>query len=92
MRLFRVLRSIGNATGSGALNTAAQAGGRVAQETSPSVIRKLFGKYLLLTNTLSAGLLMVAGDLVAQEIEFRAKDKKKGSANVHQIDWTRVGE
>lgn len=51
-----------------------------------SVIKKLFGKYLLFTNTLSAGLLMVAGDLTAQEIELRAKIKE-----AQGYDWKRVG-
>ena len=51
-------------------------------------VRKLFGKYLLLTNTISAGLLMVAGDLAAQEIEFRANKKNRKQ----HVDWTRVGE
>ncbi|XP_067613185.1 mpv17-like protein 2 [Eurosta solidaginis] len=36
-----------------------------------SMWNKLFGKYLLTTNILSSGILMVIGDLVAQEIEFR---------------------
>lgn len=88
MRLFRILCTINN----GANNSI---NATVKASTSPPVrenlIRKLFGKYLLLTNTLSAGLLMVAGDLAAQEIEYRAKKKRKHD-QVQRIDWTRVGE
>ncbi|XP_054731506.1 mpv17-like protein 2 [Anastrepha obliqua] len=36
-----------------------------------NIWNKLFGKYLLATNILSSGILMVIGDLVAQEIEYR---------------------
>lgn len=32
---------------------------------------KLFGKYLLATNVLSSGILMVVGDVAAQELEYR---------------------
>lgn len=30
-----------------------------------------FGKYLLLTNTVSSGVLMIIGDVCQQEIEYR---------------------
>ncbi|XP_014089939.2 mpv17-like protein 2 [Bactrocera oleae] len=36
-----------------------------------NIWNKIFGKYLLSTNILSSGVLMVIGDLVAQEIEYR---------------------
>lgn len=36
-----------------------------------SVWNKLFGKYLLATNILSSGILMVVGDVAAQELEYR---------------------
>ncbi|XP_036337159.1 mpv17-like protein 2 [Rhagoletis pomonella] len=36
-----------------------------------NIWNKLFGKYLLATNILSSGILMVIGDLIAQEIEYR---------------------
>ncbi|XP_055902270.1 mpv17-like protein 2 isoform X2 [Eupeodes corollae] len=36
-----------------------------------SVWNKLFGKYLLATNVISSGVLMVVGDVAAQELEFR---------------------
>ncbi|KAK6629167.1 hypothetical protein RUM43_002984 [Polyplax serrata] len=45
---------------------------------------KIFGKYLFLTNTLSSGLLMCAGDLIQQEIEHVRYDKHKNS-----FDWRR---
>lgn len=45
----------------------------------------LFGKYLLATNTLSSGLLMVVGDLVSQEIEFQTGTLKE------RYDWKRSG-
>ncbi|ALC43900.1 CG32263 [Drosophila busckii] len=32
---------------------------------------KMFGKYLLITNVLGSGLLMVVGDVIAQEYEYR---------------------
>lgn len=34
-------------------------------------IKSAFGKYLLLTNTVSSGVLMGLGDLIQQEIEFQ---------------------
>lgn len=43
------------------------------------IVNALFGKYLLLTNTLSSGFLMVAGDFMSQQIE----NKKKGEAYKH---------
>lgn len=36
-----------------------------------TVIGAVFGKYLLLTNTLSSGLLMVSGDYMSQQVEYR---------------------
>lgn len=47
-----------------------------AKET---IVNALFGKYLLLTNTLSSGFLMVAGDFMSQQIE----NKKKGETYKH---------
>lgn len=86
MRLFRYLRSLNNGSSSSSINPTP-----TVSPDSPNVVRKLFGKYLLLTNTLSAGVLMVAGDLAAQEYEFRA-NKKDGEVRVERINWTRVGE
>ncbi|XP_037030886.1 mpv17-like protein 2 [Bradysia coprophila] len=45
----------------------------------------LFGKYLLATNTLSSGLLMVVGDLISQEIEFRT------GTLTERYNWKRSG-
>ncbi|XP_059612219.1 mpv17-like protein 2 [Phlebotomus argentipes] len=46
----------------------------------------LFGKYLLLTNTVSSGILMGLGDVMSQEIEYRTQliDKR--------YDWKRIGQ
>jgi protein Mpv17 len=45
----------------------------------------MFGKYLLLTNTISCGVLMAAGDLIQQEIERHISPKNK------PFDWKRTG-
>ncbi|KAG4068264.1 hypothetical protein HA402_007784 [Bradysia odoriphaga] len=45
-----------------------------------------FGKYLLATNTISSGLLMVAGDLFVQEFEYQKGTLKK------RYDWKRSGK
>uniref|UniRef100_A0A1B6MRF2 Mpv17-like protein 2 n=1 Tax=Graphocephala atropunctata TaxID=36148 RepID=A0A1B6MRF2_9HEMI len=47
--------------------------------------KKLLGKYLFLTNTISSGVLMAVGDGVQQQIEFY---KKIHSSN--KYDWTRT--
>lgn len=36
-----------------------------------------FGKYLLLTNTISSGVLMLIGDGIQQEIEYHQKNLRK---------------
>lgn len=46
----------------------------------------VFGKYLLTTNTVSSGLLMVVGDVMAQEIEYRKGTIEK------RYDWSRMGK
>ncbi|GAB0090554.1 mpv17-like protein 2 [Sergentomyia squamirostris] len=46
----------------------------------------LFGKYLLLTNTISSGILMGFGDVMSQEIEYRSKLIAK------RYDWKRIGQ
>ncbi|KAJ8956667.1 hypothetical protein NQ318_014021 [Aromia moschata] len=38
-----------------------------------SGITLAFGKYLLVTNTISSGVLMLIGDVCQQEIEYRQK-------------------
>jgi hypothetical protein len=45
----------------------------------------MFGKHLLLTNTISCGVLMAAGDLIQQYIErYRTPTSKP-------FDWKRTG-
>lgn len=46
----------------------------------------LFGKYLLATNTISSGFLMVAGDLIVQEFEYQNGTLK------NRYDWNRSGK
>lgn len=48
-------------------------------------LNKPFGKYLLLINTVSSGVLMAAGDLIQQEIEKRRAPASK------RFDWKRTG-
>ncbi|KOC67938.1 Mpv17-like protein 2 [Habropoda laboriosa] len=40
-----------------------------------TVWKKLFGKYLLITNTVSCGLMMAAGDIIQQRSEYLKKNK-----------------
>lgn len=49
------------------------------------VVSVLFGKYLLFTNTLSAGFLMVAGDGISQRIELRKKSSTSSSFDVNRL-------
>ncbi|XP_050079880.1 mpv17-like protein 2 [Anopheles maculipalpis] len=46
----------------------------------------LFGRYLLVTNTVSSGVLMLAGDMAAQEIENRINNKTASTGR----DWKRM--
>lgn len=49
----------------------------------------MFGKYLLVTNTVSSGGLMMLGDVVAQELEKR----RHGTAHTQPgYDWYRIGK
>uniref|UniRef100_A0A182WEW7 Pmp22 peroxisomal membrane protein n=1 Tax=Anopheles minimus TaxID=112268 RepID=A0A182WEW7_9DIPT len=50
------------------------------------VWKLLFGRYLLVTNTVSSGVLMLAGDVAAQEIERRLELKSTSS----ELDWKRM--
>lgn len=50
------------------------------------VWKSVFGKYLLVTNIVGSGVLMVFGDVMAQEIEFRRE-----IPNSKRYDWERVG-
>lgn len=47
----------------------------------------MFGKYLLLTNTVSSGVLMVLGDVAAQRIE-----KLRHGVEHQGYDWKRLGD
>lgn len=47
------------------------------QQVQTTLVGKFFGKYLLLTNTVSSGLLMIAGDVICQEIEYRRGELKE---------------
>lgn len=48
--------------------------------------KKLLGKYLIYTNTITCGGLMGLGDIIQQEIELRKKIHRDGVFN-----WTRTG-
>lgn len=49
-------------------------------------VYNVFGKYLLTTNTITSGILMVIGDFAAQEIEYRRGE------NQLRRDWHRSGK
>lgn len=49
-----------------------------------NIWNKIFGKYLLATNILSSGILMVIGDLVAQEIEYRRHHNELDEFDIKQ--------
>jgi protein Mpv17 len=49
------------------------------------MFNRIFGKHLLLTNTISSGVLMAGGDLIQQEIERYRTVKGK------PFDWKRAG-
>lgn len=73
-------------------HTSSNQGGNNSSTTTTKfvAIRKLwkdiFGKYLLVTNIVGSGILMVFGDVMAQEIEYR-----RGVANSQRYDWQRIG-
>uniref|UniRef100_A0A182MSU5 Pmp22 peroxisomal membrane protein n=1 Tax=Anopheles culicifacies TaxID=139723 RepID=A0A182MSU5_9DIPT len=50
------------------------------------VWKLLFGRYLLVTNTVSSGVLMLVGDVAAQEIESRLESKSTSLG----LDWQRM--
>ena len=52
----------------------------------PTLWDLIFGKYLLTTNTVSSGVLMMLGDMAAQKIEYHRGHKKK------EFDWYRIGK
>ena len=55
------------------------------------LVKKLFSKYLLLTNTITSGSLLAAGDLITQNIEQRFMHKKKDESAGVVINWKRTG-
>lgn len=55
------------------------------------LFKKVFSKYLIVTNTLTAGCLLGAGDLITQNIEQRYMERRKGGTTGVQIDWRRTG-
>lgn len=79
MRVFRVLF---NQIKNGSKNSVSSTPVKPAVETVHSI---LFGKYLLTTNTVSSGVLMFMGDIMAQEIEYQRGLVKE------RYDWWRVG-
>jgi len=56
------------------------------------ILKKVFSKYLVLTNTLTCGCLLGTGDLITQNIEQRFMDRKKEGSKGVQIDWRRTGK
>uniref|UniRef100_A0A3F2Z1W0 Uncharacterized protein n=1 Tax=Anopheles quadriannulatus TaxID=34691 RepID=A0A3F2Z1W0_ANOQN len=58
------------------------------------VWKLLFGRYLLVTNTISSGVLMLAGDVAAQEIERRQEktiSASEGFERQRALNMTLVG-
>ena len=51
-----------------------------------TAVGKLFGKYLLLTNTVSCGGLLAIGDAITQKIEHIGHDPA-----TFKYDWPRTG-
>ncbi|XP_047113957.1 mpv17-like protein 2 isoform X1 [Schistocerca piceifrons] len=52
-------------------------------------VHAVFGRYLLVTNTITGGVLLAAGDMIQQEIErYRHKEVSK---RMNRYDWPRVG-
>lgn len=49
-------------------------------------VSNAFGKYLLVTNTVTCGGLMFLGDIFQQEIEYQRK------LLPHRYDWGRLGK
>jgi protein Mpv17 len=57
-------------------------------------INYTFGKYLLLTNTVTSGALMFVGDLASQEIENYHQQSAviPEKQNHNRYDWERLGK
>lgn len=69
--------------------------GSMRDRNSKPLVDRLFGKYLIWTNTISCGLLMAAGDAAAQRIEqYRSVSSGDDEKNVRlpeSFDWRRIG-
>lgn len=55
------------------------------------LIKKLFTKYLVVTNTITCGCLLGTGDLITQNIEQRFMHRKKEDEEGVVINWHRTG-
>lgn len=55
-----------------------------------SVFKKLFTRYLFVTNTVVTGSLLATGDCVTQTVE-KAYTKREGDKSVRKHDWGRTG-
>ncbi|XP_033111665.1 mpv17-like protein 2 isoform X1 [Anneissia japonica] len=67
----------------------------MSSTTLPSFVKKLFSKYLLVTNTVTCCSLLGVGDLIEQTREIR-RNKKNDVAqgklhSSHSYDWKRTG-
>jgi hypothetical protein len=64
------------------------------QQSKKGWLNSIFGKYLLLTNTVSSGVLMLFGDMASQEIE-RYQNKNTTmleKQKTNRYDWERLGK
>uniref|UniRef100_A0A1L8D944 Putative conserved plasma membrane protein n=1 Tax=Nyssomyia neivai TaxID=330878 RepID=A0A1L8D944_9DIPT len=85
MRLFYILCT--KIPGNVVKNIASSSSKKVIPPTAYTRIwGSLFGKYLLVTNTISSGFLMGFGDIMSQEIEYRTNLLQK------RYDWKRIGQ
>ncbi|XP_071953369.1 mpv17-like protein 2 isoform X2 [Antedon mediterranea] len=59
----------------------------------PSFVRKLFSKYLLITNTVTCSSLLAIGDVIEQTREIRRnrKNESHASKHHHSYNWKRTG-
>lgn len=56
------------------------------------MIKKVFSKYLVVTNTITCGCLLGTGDIITQNIEQRFMERKKDGDGGVKINWHRTGE
>lgn len=59
----------------------------MALSKTRNVVKKLFSKYLLLTNTVTCGGLLAVGDAFTQKIEHLGHD-----SSTFKYDWPRTGK